>query len=227
MKPKSSIRQALSLSFVQSFVSLILTFGAVIIVSHLLTPSEIGVYSVAAGLVALAHMLRSFGVSEFIVQEKQLDQPLIRTVFTINLLIAWALGIAMFACSGPIGKFYGDAGVASVLKVLSGLFMLMPFGAVAQAQMTREFEFDRLIKIRLSEIVARTFTVVGLAYAGFSYMSMAWASLGSIVVMLIGCAVWGGRYRVTGLSLQHWRRVLHFGSNRTLSDIAMQIGDLG
>lgn len=225
MKPKNSIRRALSLSFVQSFVSLIFSFGAVIIVSHLLTPSEIGVYSVAAGLVALAHMLRSFGVSEFIVQEKQLDQSLIRTVFTINLLIAWTLGVALFAFSGVIGKFYGDVGVSSVLKVLSGLFILMPFGAVTQAQMTREFEFDRLVKIRLSEIIARSCATVGLAYVGFSYMSMAWASLGSIVVTLLGCAVWGWHYRVTGLSLQHWRRVLHFGSNRTLSDVAMQIGD--
>lgn len=225
MKPKNSIRRALSLSFVQSFVSLIFSFGAVIIVSHLLTPSEIGVYSVAAGLVALAHMLRSFGVSEFIVQEKQLDQPLIRTVFTVNLLIAWTLGVGLFALSNPIGKFFADAGVSSVLKVLSGLFVLMPFGAVTQALMTREFEFDRLVKIRLGEIVTRSCATVSLAYIGFSYMSMAWASLGAMVVTLIGCAVWGGRYRVTGVSLQHWRRVLHFGSSRTLSDIAMQIGD--
>jgi O-antigen/teichoic acid export membrane protein len=48
-KPRRSLRKALSLSFIQTFVSLIFTFGGVIIVSRLLTPVEIGIYSVAAG----------------------------------------------------------------------------------------------------------------------------------------------------------------------------------
>src|SRR5579875_3262239 len=41
--------------------------ATVTIVSRLLTPSEIGVYSVAVAFVALVQMLRDFGVSEFVV----------------------------------------------------------------------------------------------------------------------------------------------------------------
>ncbi|HEU0196476.1 MAG TPA: oligosaccharide flippase family protein, partial [Nevskiaceae bacterium] len=91
-KPGTGIRKALSLSFIQTFVSLVFSFGSVIIVSHILTPSEIGVFSVAAGMVALIHMLRDFGVSEYLVQEQELNESSIRTVFTINLAIAWVLG---------------------------------------------------------------------------------------------------------------------------------------
>ena len=104
-RPKYSVRKALSLSFIQTFISLVFTFGGVIIVSHLLTPTEIGIYSIAAGLVALIQMLRDFGVSEFLIQEEELDEHKIRTVFTINLLIAWSLGIALFAFSGTAGRF--------------------------------------------------------------------------------------------------------------------------
>lgn len=224
-KPRKSLRKALSLSFIQTFISLIFTFGGVIIISRLLTPTEIGIYSIAAGLVALVQMLRDFGVSEFLIQEEELDEQKIRTVFTINLAIAWTLGIALIAFSGAAGRFYGDSGVSHVLRVVSIVFMLLPFGVISQTLMKRELEFGKLLKIRLGENIIRSCTTVGLAYAGFSYMSMAWSSVIGVVVMVAGCAVWGWQYRVTGLSLAHWKRVLHFGSNRTIADIARQMGD--
>ncbi|WP_449423404.1 oligosaccharide flippase family protein [Rhodanobacter lindaniclasticus] len=54
---------------------------------------------------------------------------------------------------------------------------------------------------------------------------MAWSSVVGIVVMVAGRAVWGWQYRVKGFSLVHWKRVFGFGSNRTIADIARQVGD--
>ncbi len=221
----TGVRKALSLSFLQTLIGLVFSFGSVIIVSHLLTPAQIGVYSIAAGLVVLVQMLRDFGISEFLVQEDDLDDSKIRTVFTINLLIAWALGLGLLVGSGLAGRFYGDLGVTEVLRVVSIVFLLLPFGTVSMTLLRRELEFGKLLKIRTVENITRSCTVVVLAYAGFRYMAMAWASVVGIVVMVAGCTFWGWEYRAKGLGLQHWRRVLHFGSNRTLADIAKQVGD--
>lgn len=224
-KPKSSVRRSLSLSFAQQFVAFIFSFGSVTIISRLLTPSEVGVFSIAAGFVALIHMLRDFGVSEFVVQEPVLDESLVRTAFTMNLVIAWSLGGIIVIASGAIGTFYADAGVTRVLRVLAIVFFLLPFGTTAIALLKREMEFGKLAKIRIGESVIRSCTAVALAYAGFSYMSIAWSALAGIAALIIGCTVWGWKYRVKGMSFTHWRRVLHFGSNRTISDIASQLGD--
>lgn len=221
---RTGVRKALSLSFIQAVVSSVFTFGSVVIVSHILTPAEIGVFSVAAGLVALVHMLRDFGVSEFIVQEPALDDDAIRTVFTINLLIAWTLGVVLFATSGVAGTFYGNAGVSQVLQVLSVVFMLLPFGTTTMALLRRDLAFVRIVKIKLAESTLRSVSMVAFAYLGFSYMSMAWSSLVGIVTMVAGCAIWGVQHRAHGLGLRGWRRVLHFGSSRTISDIATQVG---
>ena len=224
-KQRSSVRRSLSLSFIQQLVALVFSFGSVTIISRLLTPAEVGVFSIAAGFVALIHMLRDFGVSEFVVQAPVLDEPLVRTAFTMNLVIAWFLGGVIIAASGAIGTFYADVGVTRVLRVMGIVFFLLPFGTTAMALLKREMEFGKLAKIRIVESVIRSCTAVALAYAGFSYMSMAWSALVGIVVMIVGCTVWGWQYRVRGLSFSHWRRVLHFGSNRTVSDLASQLGD--
>ena len=104
---KPGIRKALTLSFAQTCISLVLSVATIIILSRLLKPAEIGVYSVAVGFVALVHMLRDFGVSEFVVQDLSLDNDVIRTAFTMNLIIAWCLAAIVFASSGLIGLFYG------------------------------------------------------------------------------------------------------------------------
>lgn len=221
---KTSVRRALSLSFAQKLVTLVFSTGAIMIMSRLLTPAEIGVFSIATGLVALVHMLRDFGITEFLIQEPILDPVSVRTVFTVNVIIAWCLGAGVFMASGVIGAFYAQPGVAQVLRVLSFMFFLMPFGTTTMVLLRRELEFGKLAKIGILQTVASSSTAVALAYEGFSYMSMAWSALVGMVVMIFACMFWGWQYRVNGLSLARWRRVLHFGSNRTIADIARQLG---
>ena len=218
------IRNALTLSFAQTGISLVLGIATIIILSRLLTPAETGVYSVAVGFVALVHMLRDFGVSEFVVQDPSLGNDVIRTAFTMNLIIAWCLAAILFASSGLIGDFYGDPGVTRVTRVMSLVFVLLPFGTTHMALMKRSFRFDTILKIRLGETVVRGGTTIALAYAGFTYMSMAWGSVAGMAALILGCEIWGWEYRVRGVGFAQWRRVLHFGWNRTLSDVVVQMG---
>lgn len=222
---KIGVRKALSLSFLQTGISFSLSVATIIILSRLLTPAETGVYSVAVGFVALVHMLRDFGVSEFLVQEPTLGDEVIRAAFTMNLIIAWCLAALLFASSGIIGDFYGDHGVTRVTRVMSLVFVLLPFGTTHMALMKRSFRFDTILKIRLGETAIRGGTTIALAYAGFTYMSMAWGAVAGMAALILGCEVWGWQYRVRGVGLAQWRRVLHFGWNRTLSDIVVQMGN--
>lgn len=219
-----SVRKALSLSFVQTSITFAFNVATVTIVSRLLTPAEIGVFSVTVALVALVHMLRDFGVSDLIVQEKALSEDIIRTAFTINLAIAWTLAAAIFGFSNLIGEFYRNTGVAQVTRAMGLVFILMPFGTTTMACLKREMQFGLLVNIGVVGTAVRSTLTITLAYLGYSYMSMAWAAVASMLVVVVACAIWGGKYRVRGLGLSEWRRVLHFGSNRTIADIVAQVG---
>lgn len=195
------------------------------IVSRLLKPAEIGVFSVAAGLTALAQMLRTFGVGEYLVQVRTTDEATVRTAFTVNLAISWFLALGLYAMSGIIGRFYGDPGVSRVIAVMSGAFVLSPFGMTKLAQLRRDLAFGTIYKIGIGEVSVRSGMTIGLAFAGFSYMSMAWASLAATGASVIGCEIWARQYRIRGLSLAHWRQVLPFGIKQTIADIARQLGE--
>lgn len=225
MKKKTSIRRALFLSFATRYTTLAFNFATVVIVSRILTPKEIGVFSVAVGITALIQMLRTFGVSEYLVQAHELDEKTVRTAFTVNFLISWSLGLGLYAISGMVGGFYGNSGVADVLKVVSGAFLLNPFGTTVIAQLKRDLEFKTLYKIQVGEVTVRSGLTIGLVFAGFSYMSMAWASLVATVAWLVGCGIWGRPYFARGFSLHRWREVFPFGLKQTFADIVVQLGE--
>lgn len=219
-----SIRRSLVLSFARQYTSLLFTIPTVMILSRLLTPSQVGVYSVGAATVTLVQMLRDFGVSQYLVQAHSLDDAVARSAFTVNLLIAWALALIIFVASPWIGAFYREPGLSLVLQVLSINFLLLPFGSIVNALLTRSMQFGILYRINLGEQCARSGTTILLAYLGFGYMGPAWGAVAGVGANVLGCSVWGRAYRIRGLSLAHWRAVLRFGVQQTVGDVMNRIG---
>lgn len=219
-----SVRRSLVLSFARQYTNLLFSIPTVMILSRLLTPAQIGVYSVAVATVALVHMLRDFGVSEYLVQERDVNDAVARSAFTINLCIAWTLAVILFASSPWIGAFYDEPGLSLVLQVLSINFILLPFGSTVNALLTRSMQFSILYRINLGQQIAQSGTTVALAFLGYGYMSPAWGSVSGMGATVLGCLVWGHAYRIRGLGLTHWRSVSRFGLQKTFGDIMNRSG---
>lgn len=219
-----SIRRSLGLSFAKQYTNLLFAVPTVIILSRLLTPAQVGVYSVGSATITLAQMLRDFGVSHYLVQAHDLDDSVTRSAFTVNLCIAWTLAVVMFVASPWIGDFYREPGLTLVMRVLSINFLLLPFGSTANALLTRSMQFGILYRVNLGELCLRTSTTMALAALGFGYMSPAWGSVAGVMANVVGCSVWGRNYRVRGLSLVHWRAVTRFGLQQTAGDIMNRLG---
>lgn len=194
------------------------------ILSRLLTPAQVGVYSVAVATTTVIQMLRDFGVSEYLVQEKNLTDEVARSAFTINLIVAWALAVVVFASSPWVARFYREPGLSLVLQVLSINFILLPFGSTVHAMLLRSMQFGILYKINLGRLFIQNGSTLALAALGYGYMSPAWGAVGGMATTVLGCFVWGRAYRIRGLSLSHWRKVTRFGMQQTFNDIVRQLG---
>lgn len=220
----ASIRKALSLSFASKYSSLAIHTVAVMVLARLLTPAEIGVYSVGAAMVALAHVLREFGVGNYLVQEKELTEDRIRTAFGVAIVIAWAMAAVLFALSGPAADFYDEAGLGQVLQVLSLTFLVIPFGSPILALLHRELAFGRLYVVEVASALAHVTTGIALAALGYGFMSLAWASFAGAIATATVAALFRPSIARTRPSLKDWQRVMSFGGKMTLITVVSQIG---
>jgi len=121
------IRRSLAYSFAERYASLAVQFISTILIARLLSPQDIGIYSVGAGVIAIAHTFRDFGVSTYLIQESELTQERQRAAFTVTLTVAWLLSLVVFISAETISSFYGDEGVCDVLVVLAVNFLQLPW----------------------------------------------------------------------------------------------------
>lgn len=224
-KNRPSIRRSLALSFAQKYTGFLITLPSIMILSRLLTPAQIGIYSVAVAFVNIVHMLRDFGVSEYLVQAETLDHSITRSAFTVNLIMAWLMGTALFFASPWMAAFFNEAGLQAVLEVLSINFFLLPFGSTVTAMLMRDFQYGIRYKINIGQQLVQTGVTLALAFLGYGYMSPAWGSVAGMMATVAGCTFWGGHYRIHGISFVHWRAVLHFGVWQTTGSVVDRLGN--
>lgn len=220
----ASVRKALLLTVASNGTGVALQMVVIIVLSRLLTPAEVGVYSVAAVLTGLAGVLRDFGVGEYLIQEADLSNEKIRAAITANIAVSWAICVLLLLLTRPMAAFYGEPGVGRVLEVLALSFLVTPFGAVAMAFLRREMRFHAMYWATLVSGVGSGAVAIVLAYQGFGYMSLAWSSLVSSMLMVAVSLVLRPSHLPFWPGLKGLRQVLHFGAHMTGTYLFAHIG---
>ncbi|MGK5030057.1 lipopolysaccharide biosynthesis protein [Janthinobacterium sp. DSP2-3-3] len=186
----SATRHSFFFSFAEKYTVLLLGIIATMVLSRLLTPAEVGVYSLGAVLVALAQVVRDFGVGQYLIQEKQLDAVKLRAALATSLLVAWLLAGLVLLASAPLAQFYGEPRLTLVLRLLAINFLLIPFSALTLPMLRRQLRFRAIYAINAANSVINLLVAVLLALHGYSYMSMVWAALaGSCASLLVSLLV--------------------------------------
>ncbi len=219
-----SIRRSLGVTAATRLVVVALSFATVIIVSRLLTPEEIGIFSVTVALVGLGHVFRDFGVAHYLIQTPEVTVQRKRAAFTVTLAFSWTVALLLVLLQPIAVRFYGNERVGHVLLLLIVNFIILPFGSPLRTLLQRDMQFRKLAVVNLANHSVQSLTTVATAWAGASYMSMAWGSiagnLANVAVLLAisprGALDWPTRH---GLG-----EVLRFGAKASTASFASAVG---
>lgn len=221
----SNIRRSFALNLAQQYGCAAIAFISVVILARLLTPAEVGIYSVSAAVISVAHMLRDFGIGRYLIQESDLSTERFRTAYGIGIAIAWSLAAALFAFRWPFAEFYADDRLADVISVLALNFVVIPFGAPIVWMLMRDMKFGQLFVINVSSQTVQAVLAVVLAALGYSYMSMAWSSLAGALTTTVLASLIDRKHAFMIPSLSGARRILSFGLWSSGQSITYALGN--
>lgn len=218
----TSVRVATVYSLGQRYFSFSVQLLASMVVGRLLTPAEIGVFALAAAMIAVAQLLRDFGVGEYVTQEREMTTAKQQAVFGTSILVAWFIAALLVAAAPWLSRVYGQGELRAVLYVLALNFVLLPVGATAFAMMTRELDFKRLFLVQAASALASAGLAIALAWRGHGTISLAWAAVaGNVTSIVLLAALRPGqtflRPRLAGI-----RAVARFGGLLTLGRLLDQ-----
>jgi O-antigen/teichoic acid export membrane protein len=222
-----SIHRAVRLTTLATAANFILSFISVIVVSRLLNPQEIGVFSVAVSIIAYTHILREFGVGQYFVQLKDITRAHLRSGFTIMLIISWSIALLLFLAREPVSIFYRHDGLVALFGVLALNFIILPFGSPILSILKREMQFGRLAIVSISNSIVQVTVTVATAMAGESYMSMAWGSIAGNVTNVVLLSLMRTEFALLQPTFRGLSEVLSFGSKSSAGSLIGQLGSSG
>jgi lipopolysaccharide exporter len=226
----SGVRSALLFSFAERYALIVINLASNLLIARLLTPDQIGVYSVTLAVMSIAQVLRDFGVASYLIQEKDLTDDHIRTALGVTLLIGVGLGLVIFAAAPGVAGFYDEPRMRDLLWLAALNFLLLPFSTISLALLRRRMAFKALAIVNLVATLAGAVTSVGLSWAGFGPIGLVAGTL--VVSATTGFAAWWaqGERRLLRPGLSQWRSLFKFGAQSSVvgvvTSVSMDINDL-
>jgi O-antigen/teichoic acid export membrane protein len=222
-----NVRRSLGISALTEVAVFLLSLLSVIVVSRLLMPDEIGVFSVAVSIVGFAHILRDFGAGRYLIQLREITRERVRATFTIMLIISWSIAALLFTVRYALAAFYAHEGLAQVLALLAINFLLLPLGSHILSILKREMQFGKVAVAGLSSTSVQVFVTIATALAGESYLSMAWGSIAGTVSNVIILSLLRPEYALLIPTRHGLGQVLNFGSKSSVTSIVGELGSSG
>lgn len=226
----TTVRRSLLLSLAERYFGILIQLVSFFVLARLLTPAQIGLYSVAAATIGLAQVVRDFGIGSYLIQESDITPERVRTAFTLTGLISLASFLILVGSAPWLAGFYDHPELGLILQVLAINFLLIPFSSTALALLRRSMNFKALFWIATAANLISTLGAIGCAAAGLGAWSLVASSIANTLVTALMAAWFADGGFLHRPCLLEWRRILHFGGQstlaRTISEIALSFNDL-
>jgi len=191
----NSVRRALIYTTADRYFGLAVNFGLTMVVSRLLTPSEIGISVTGSAVVGLALSLREFSSTAFIVQRPNLSKEDVRAAFTVMLALTSLISGGLLLLAPVIAHVYGEDGLGPYLRLISAALVIEVVAAPILAIMRREMAFGQVALVNIAIAVSSAVTVITLtcrSTASCRMEGIGWPSIQSPTAMrcLICSIIW-------------------------------------
>ena len=226
-----SMRRSLTWMALSQGGLFVMQFGTSLVIARLLSPYEMGVFTVAFAIVGLLTTLRALGLSGYVIRATDLTAELLASVFTVNVVLAVLVSAMIAGLSILGGALLAEPGVRRLLLVMAILPLISIFEFLPTTGIERLGDFRSIALINLMRTFAANAVTLGFAFEGFSYMSPIRPDRGGVGgghrrqrSGLAACQLAAGRQRVAGYhevraanSRDQWHRGRRLSDRRASS----------
>lgn len=220
----ANVKKAVFLSVGEKVIVFVIQFVSSVVLARLLSPHEIGIFSIGSLILALSHALRDLGITSYLIQERDLSPARLQTAATIAVIMSWTLALVVLALSGPVSSFYREEGVGEVLRVLAINFFFLPFGSVSMAILKRNMNFDKVVRINLASGTLQSVVSIALCSMGVGFIGLAWGAVAGTLLTVLMTVLMTKREVPMRIEFGEWRHILRTGGRFCGSSLLWEFG---
>jgi O-antigen/teichoic acid export membrane protein len=218
-----SARKSLIYSVMDRYASLAISIGSSMLIARLLTPTEIGIFSVTMVMLVMLTTVRDMGAGSYLIQVQDLTAERVRAVWSVQLGLGIGLACIILAISYPAALLYHEPRVQSILLVVALNYAINPFGSITYAWLMREMKFETVAVMRFCSSLGGALVSGVLAWKQYGPISLAFGSLAATAINALIASYFRPAWFPLRPGLVGIREVLAFGSRLTGSTIATSV----
>jgi lipopolysaccharide exporter len=134
-----------------------------VILARLLAPDDFGLLAIAWVAIEFLLTITDLGMVTALVQRDQVDARQFDTAWTVGLVRATVVAVAVAVGAPLIAQLFGEPRAAAILPVLGLAPVLSASASIKIADLTRNLQFRKLTLIRLPEAAVEAVVSIALA----------------------------------------------------------------
>lgn len=182
-----------------------------VLVAHLVSPHEFGVYVVAYTAYLIAFSINDVGVTSAIVRERDRGDAITPTATTISITTSLALALAMVFTASQLAAALGAPSAASAVRIIAITILLTGISAPSAAQLTRDLRQKEQFVGDASMFLMSSVVLVSMALHGEGVMALAWSRVAGQLTSTIIVIVLAPRWYRPGFDRRAAKDLLKFG----------------
>lgn len=143
-----------------------------IILARLLAPQDFGLVAMAAAVVALVELVRSFGFDVALIQNQDATREHYDTAWTFNIILGVAIALGLLLVAHPAAVFFDEPRLEAVIQWLAVPAFVTGFDNVGTVLFRKELELHKEFKYLLLKRIAMFAITVPLAFVFRSYWAL-------------------------------------------------------
>ncbi|HYB24325.1 MAG TPA: oligosaccharide flippase family protein, partial [Solirubrobacteraceae bacterium] len=161
----------------------IVQLASIVVLARLIAPAEFGRYAIALIAQEVTYVIGGAGLSDGLIQRKQLDREHLQAGMAIALLTGIGLTAVTFVAANLVVSPVFGHKTAVFVRMMSPLGLLAALNAVPISILARRMDFRRLSEVEVCTTVLRVAASVALAIVGLGGEALV---LGIVIGSLLG-----------------------------------------
>lgn len=159
-------------SIFESGTTVLFQLLSLIILSHILSPSDYGVFGAMSIFISVGTMLADSGMGAALIKKDKPTEIDYSTLFCFNIGVSFLYYAMLFIISSYVAIFY-DIRVLEICIKIYGLYIVIAsLGLVQNLQLNRDLKLRELSIVTLFSNFIGLFVAIILGYSGYGYWSL-------------------------------------------------------
>lgn len=182
MDNKQKVVSNLIWRFMERFGSQLVAMVVQIILARMLDPAVFGTVAKVTIITTILLVFVDSGMANSLIQKKDPDDLDFSSVFYFNMAFCLVLYVGLFAAAPAIARFYDDAQLTAIVRVLGLTVVVAGVKNVQQAYVSKTLQFKRFFFATLGGTLLSAAVGIVMVFCGFGVWAIVAQQLTNVTV---------------------------------------------